>query len=142
MRALLDVNVLLALFDPGHVHYQRAHAWWHEQKDSGWASCAITQNGFLRVVSQPTYSTPVLLTEAFELLQRAVATEYHEFWLDDISLGDTDRFHHDRILGPRQLTDLYLLGLAVKKGGRLATFDGSVNLAAVSGAGKRHLAVL
>jgi hypothetical protein len=82
------------------------------------------------------------LREAIELLQRAVTTEHHEFWLDDISLVDTDRFHHDRIFGPRQLTDLYLLGLAVKNGGRLATFDGSVNLAAVSGAGKHHLAVL
>jgi hypothetical protein len=82
------------------------------------------------------------LREAIELLQRAVTTEYHEFWLDDISLGDDTRFNHNRILGPRQLTDLYLLGLAVKNGGRLATFDGSVNLAAVSGAGKRNLAVL
>ena len=142
MRALLDVNVLLALFDPGHVHYPRAHAWWRGQKKSGWASCAITQNGFLRVVSQPTYSTPVPLLEAIELLLRAVTTEHHEFWLDDISLGDRNRFHHDRILGPRQLTDLYLLGLAVKNGGRLATFDGSVNLTAVIDAEPRHLTVL
>ena len=142
MRALLDVNVLVALFDPGHAQHRRTRAWWHNNVGSGWASCAITQNGFLRVISQPTYSTPVALSEAFELLKGAVTTTHHDFWLDDISLGDGKRFRHDRILGPRQLTDLYLLGLAVKNEGRFVTLDARVNLGAVVGAEAQHLAIL
>ena len=82
------------------------------------------------------------MSEAFETLRPAVEGPDHEFWADDISVFDRGIFRHDRILGPRQLTDLYLLGLALKNGGRLATFDGSVNLTAVIDAEPRHLTVL
>lgn len=142
MRALLDVNVLVALFDEEHEHFERARRWWADNKSEGWASCPLTQNGFLRVASQPSYSSPVSLNFARDFLTEQIATTDHIFWPDDISLLDPDLFDRGRILGPGQLTDIYLLGLAVKNGGRFATLDQAIPLAAVRGANESHLVVL
>lgn len=78
MRALLDVNVLLALLDRDHVDHERARAWITGQIERGWASCAITQNGFVRVISQPRYPSPISVAHAIDLLARATHTRYHE----------------------------------------------------------------
>lgn len=80
MRALLDINVLLALLDADHVDHQRAREWISGEIQHGWASCALTQNGFVRVISQPKYPSPVSPFEAVERLRRATSTEHHEFW--------------------------------------------------------------
>src|SRR4051794_39411311 len=122
MRALLDVNLLLALFDQAHVHHGRARQWFSLHADQGWASCPLTENGFVRVISQPRYPKPVTSAEAIALLHAATATELHEFWPADITLLDASVVDRSRVHGPRQLTDLYLLALAVEKGGCLATF--------------------
>ena len=142
MRALLDINLLLALFDPGHAQHERAHGWWRANARFGWASCPLTQNGFVRVISQPRYPSPMSTVEALRLLRRNVENTEHEFWMDELSVLNPDRFVLDRILGPSQLTDVYLLGLAVEKGGRLATFDQAVPLSSVIGATYEHLEVL
>jgi uncharacterized protein len=142
MRALLDVNVLLALLDGGHVHHSRARAWWIAQKDERWSSCPMTQNGLIRVVSQPRYSKPRPLLEAIHAFRTMVALPSHEFWPDDISIADPNIFDHGRILGPNQITDVYLLALAVKHGGRLATFDRGIPFSAVRGAEPRHVAII
>lgn len=142
MRALLDVNVLIALLDQTHQHHERATAWLSTHGARGWASCPITQNGFVRIISQQGYARPIPMTQAIALLSEACAGKWHEFWPDDVSVLDARRIAGDRIHGARQLTDLYLLALAVRRGGRLATFDAGIPLSAVHGARREHLVVI
>jgi toxin-antitoxin system PIN domain toxin len=142
VRALLDVSVLLSLFDPLHSYHSAARNWWDLHQHSGWATCPLTQNGFVRIISKPGYQRPIGLQTALSLLFDQLRDTDHEFWPDDISITDAQLFDHGRILGPNQITDVYLLGLAVKHGGRLVTFDRGLPLAAVRGAETRHLVML
>ena len=141
-RALLDVNVVLALLDADHVHHENARAWIEAEIGHGWASCALTQNGFVRIISQPKYPSPVPVAEAVRRLARATSTSHHAFWACDVSLLDGARVERTRIHNPRQVTDVYLLALAVQNAGRLVTFDRSIPLGAVAGAGGDNLVVL
>jgi len=134
--------MLLALFQPDHVHHSPAHQWWSENRAKGWASCPLTQIGFVRIASQPRYPKPMRVSEAIVLLFDEVAATNHVFWPDDISLLDEGLIERTRILGPKQLTDIYLLALAVKHGGRLVTFDRAIPIAAVRGARPEHLVVI
>ena len=141
--ALLDVNVLVALFDPAHIHHETAHDWFTSQHRHGWATCAVTENGFIRVVSNPRFSAePFRAVAALELLRKFCASGGHEFWSDEISLRDEALFDLSAGGGHQQLTDLYLLGLARRRRGCLATFDRSIPLAAVRGARTETLAVI
>ncbi|WP_436701106.1 TA system VapC family ribonuclease toxin [Nocardioides sp. BYT-33-1] len=140
-RALLDVKVLLALFDTDHADHRRAWDWLRDNVEHGWASCPLTENGFVRIISQPRYPHPIPPGQAIALLGEAAATDLHEFWPDDVSVLDPTRMTRDRVHGPRQLTDLYLLSLAVAHEGRLVTFDDAVPLSAVPGATADHLVV-
>jgi toxin-antitoxin system PIN domain toxin len=142
VRALFDVNVLIAMLQPAHVHFESAHRWWDENQTYGWASCPLTENGFVRIVSQAKYPAQIAVAGAIEQLAAQYTHTDHAFWPDDISLLDAESFDRGRILGPKQLTDIYLLGLAVKRGGRLATFDRAIPLAAVKAATARNLAVI
>lgn len=142
MRALLDVNVLLALLDSDHVEHARAWRWLAAEIGDGWASCPLTENGFVRVISQPRYPNPIGASQAVSVLARATATEHHEFWPAEISLLDPHYVVGDRVHGPKQVTDLYLLALAVARGGRFVTFDSAVPRSAVPGARSEHLVVL
>jgi toxin-antitoxin system PIN domain toxin len=142
VRALFDVNALLALFDEAHPFHRPARAWWHNGQASGWATCPLTQNGFVRIMSQPRYLQRRSPVEALTALRRGFDQPDHEFWPDDLSIADPALFDHSRILGPNQITDVYLLGLAVKNGGRLVTFDAGVPTAAVRGATKAHFVSL
>jgi len=140
-RALLDVSVLLAVFDPDHVDHSAARGWLAAHLEFGWASCALTENGFVRVLSQPRYPHPVPPGRAVQLLERARASD-HEFWDCELSLTDPAAVDRDRLHGPQQVTDVYLLALAVRHGGRLVTFDRTVPLSAAPGATSQHLVVL
>lgn len=140
-RALLDVNVLLALLDSDHVDHETATAWLDEHIAQGWASCPITQNGFVRILSQPRYPSPVPTASAIELLRRACSGSDHELWPCDLSVLDPDVVDATRLHNPRQVTDAYLLALAVARNGRLVTFDRSLPIYAVRGAAERHLLV-
>jgi len=142
MRVLFDVNVLIALLDENHIHHWRAHEWWAANRSAGWATCALTENGVTRIMSQSGYENPVSTAFAIDLLAEQVEHGDHVFWPDDISLRDPTHFVPTRILGPNQITDVYLLALAVKNGGRLATFDRTIPVAAVRRAEPRHLAVI
>lgn len=142
MRALLDVNVLIALLDCDHVSHTAAMQWFAENARHGWASCPITQNGCIRILSHHGYPNGVPPRVVMERLAEATASDVHEFWPDDVSLLERDVADATRIHGPRQLTDLYLLALAVRRDGRLVTFDASIALDAVRGAEQRHLLVL
>ena len=133
--ALLDVNLLVALFDPDHVHHEIAHDWFADHCTDGWATCPPTENGFVRVLSNPAYGGGLRRpSELVERLRRFCASEHHTFWLASVSLRGDTIFNHSLIRGPRQLTDVYLLGLAVKMRGCLATFDCAMPLGAEVGA--------
>ena len=142
MRSLLDVNVLIALFDPDHTLHDDASRWFKANVRDGWASCPLTQNGFIRVTSQPAYSNPLPVDVGAQRLREAASHSHHEFWADDVSLLDKGHVDTTRIHGPRQLTDVYLLSLAVSHGGRLVTFDRALPVEAVVTAQKRHLVVI
>jgi hypothetical protein len=141
VRALLDVNLLVALSDRSHIHHIRAITWWASHRGSGWASSPLTENGFARVISGRNYPNRITTADAIRMLRDQMGLGGHDFWPDDISIVDEGIFDHARILGPLQITDVYLLALAVKNGGRLVTFDRSIPLAAVRGAEPRHLVV-
>jgi uncharacterized protein len=144
MRALLDINVLIALLDATHTFHQRAHQWWGANIKSGWASCPLTENGVVRVMSNPGYSQTLRLTpsDLINRLKLFAGQTDHRFWPDDLSLKDGAVFVAGRMHSSRQLTDIYLLGLAVAHGGRLVTFDQSIPLSVVSKATAANLQVL
>lgn len=140
---LLDVNVLVALFDPDHVHHEIAHDWFADHRSDGWATCPTTERGFLRVLSNPAYgasiSRPVDVLERLRLFQ---TSEHHRFWPEAVSLTDLTSVRPSHIRGHRQATDVALLALAVRMDGRLATFDRAIPLGAVQGATRESVAVI
>ncbi|HEY4037855.1 MAG TPA: TA system VapC family ribonuclease toxin [Burkholderiaceae bacterium] len=142
MRALLDVNVLIALLDADHSLHARATEWFASHARAGWASCPITQNGCVRIMSHPGYPNALPVRSVVERLAEATASEVHEFWPDDISLLDQALIDSARIHGPRQLTDIYLFALALRHRGRFATFDKSISAEAIKGAQKKNMVTL
>lgn len=142
MRALFDVSTLLALFDPGHVMHRVAMSWWKSNQADGWASCPLSENGYLRIISQRSYTRPVPLPDALATFQAQVARGGHEFWPDDLSILDAQGIDHARLLGPAQITDIYLLALAVRHNGRLVTLDRSIDRASVRKARPENLVIL
>jgi toxin-antitoxin system PIN domain toxin len=142
VRALFDVNVLLALFDPGHIHHGSAQGWWLAHRREGWATCPLTQNGFTRIISKRGYQRSIALGTAIALLAAQISQPGHEFWPEDVSIADEHVFDRNRILGSNHITDVCLLALAVKRGGRLVTLDHGIPVKAVHGAEARHLIVL
>jgi len=133
MRALLDVNFIIALLDPDHAFHERAHAWWAANMKRGWASCPLTENGVVRIMSNPNYSEKARFTpgDLIGRLRKFAGQSNYEFWPDEISLRDEKIFAAERIHSSRQLTDLYLLALAVEHDGRLVTFDHGIPLSGV-----------
>ncbi len=142
MRALLDVNVLIALLDAEHLHHDQARRWLRENIRTGWATCPITQNGCLRIMAQPGYTNPLSTSQVAERLREATDTAHHEFWPDDISLLPTDVVDWRRLIGPKQLTDVYLLALAVTHGGRFVTFDAWIAPLVVPQAKERNICII
>jgi uncharacterized protein len=141
--ALLDVNVLIALLDDGHVHHQLAHDWFADHGEVGWASCPMTETGVIRILGNASrVDDAIPLPTLVEVLTALRERSRHQFWFDDISMCDRDRFNVDAVRGHQQIADVYLLGLAVKNGGRFVTFDQGVPLAAVKGARREHLEVI
>ncbi|MEK8088668.1 TA system VapC family ribonuclease toxin [Thermithiobacillus plumbiphilus] len=142
MRALLDVNVLIALLDAGHLYHRRAMAWLEEEIHHGWASCPITQNGCLRILSQPAYPNVIPVGLVAERLAEATSHPAHAFWPDDVSLLDEGVIDWEKIMGHRQITDAYLLAMAQRRGGRFVTFDTRIALNMLPGVKSDHLVVL
>jgi toxin-antitoxin system PIN domain toxin len=140
---LLDVNVLVALFDPGHLHHQVAHEWFGAAREEGWATSPTTENGFVRVVSNPAYpGRRTTVADAVARLRRFAASGHHTHWPDDVSILQEQVLEASHLAGHREVTDAYLLALAVHHRGALATFDRSVRTTAVQGSEARHLTVL
>lgn len=128
MISLLDVNLLVALAWPSHVQHGTAVEWFRENRSSGWATCPLTQSGFVRVSSNrtiiPEAKSP---REAIDLLRRIVSRKDHRFWNDDVVFSGAEEIETARLLGHRQVTDAHLLALAIRRQGRLATFDGGIH---------------
>ncbi|EHK53085.1 TA system VapC family ribonuclease toxin [Allomesorhizobium alhagi] len=139
MTFLLDVNVLIALIDPGHVAHEAAHAWFEATGNSDWASCPMTENGVICIVGHPKYpNSPGSPAAVAAIVEKLRALRGHCFWPDDFSLVGSDKVDPARILTSAQVTDTYLLALAQSHGGQLATFDRKLSVAAV-GNGKASL---
>jgi hypothetical protein len=138
MRALLDVNVLIALLDGSHVHHARASQWLAREIEHGWASCPLTQNGCLRIMAQPAYPQAQPLAAVAARLAQATAHPAHQFVADDYSLLDGAQIAWQSLLGHRQITDTYLLGLAVRHDCCFVSFDSRINPDTVSGAQPKH----
>jgi toxin-antitoxin system PIN domain toxin len=138
---LLDVNVLVALIDPVHVQHDAAHNWFAHHGAPAWATCPLTENGVVRIVSHPRYpGSPGPPAAIAALISRFCALPGHVFWPDDISLLDSRRIDSSRLLGHGQVTDSYLLALAHAHGGKLATFDRRLVTSAVrGGTGSLHV---
>jgi len=132
--ALLDLNILTALFWPAHEHHAAAHAWFRDRAHARWATCPLTQLGFVRLVTNPAFSRDALSpAEAVELLAQNVAHAQHEFWSEGLQLSAAVQGIESRLLGYRQLTDAYLLSLARQHKGVLATFDRGLRTLAEGG---------
>lgn len=129
---LLDINVLIALIDPAHAHHRPARKWFLANRVKGWVTCPITENGLVRIVSNPNYPGGIATTEnARSVLDALCRQPGHSFWPDSVTVCDQRLFKS--LTTSKQLTDSYLLALAVKNGGRLVTFDRKLNLSSVAG---------
>ena len=142
-RSLLDTSVLIALCDPSHSMHGAALAWLGRVAD-GVATCPIVENGAVRILSQPKYAsgTPISTSSAVFAVREIRNVTGYEFWADDLSLLDANLFDANALMGPAQITDSYLLALAVKRDALLVTLDTRLMLSAVAGAGARHLHTL
>jgi toxin-antitoxin system PIN domain toxin len=136
---LLDVNVLIALIDPTHVAHEASHHWFEAEGHQSWATCPLTENGAIRIVSHPKYpNTPGSAAEIAEILSKLRRLPGHVFWPDDISLVDSNHVDSALLMTSGQVTDSYLLALAVAHNGQLATLDRRLSVKAVRG-GKESL---
>jgi toxin-antitoxin system PIN domain toxin len=136
---LLDVNVLLALAWPRHAAHRTASDWFARNSERGWATCPLTESGFVRIISNPAFSpagpNP---NQAARILEANCRHPAHKFWPADLSWRETATLFGSRIIGHRQVSDAYLLALAIHRGGSLATLDRAVP--ALLPAGSRHAA--
>ncbi len=134
MAALLDVNALIALVDSDHIGHDAIQKWFLKHYRSKWATCPLTENGMVRVLSQAAYPsgqrTPAEVIQILRALKTAFG-DFHQFWPDDISVTDDSIFDSALIAGPRHVTDIYLLGLAKRHKGTLVSFDRSLAWQAV-----------
>ena len=138
---LLDVNVLMALAWPNHVHHQRAHAWMAGMPARHWATCPLTETAFLRLSCNPrVVGVTVPPSRATAILSANTASPDHEFWADDVPLAKAIEPFGPRLVGHLQVNDAYLLGLAIARQGILATLD--QGLPALLTADSPHLASL
>ena len=142
-RCLLDVNVWVALFDDAHVASPRANEF-IDTVGVRIATCPLVENGVIRVLNLPGYGRrgALGLQAVRAQMVHACNTLDHEFWADSISLRDDAAVDFNRVHGHHQITDLYLLALAVRHGGTLVTFDQNIPLDAVRGATQSHLRIL
>lgn len=142
MAALLDVNLLVALLDMDHLHHATATRWLNEHLHGGWASCPLTQNGCIRVMSQSAYPNHAPAAGIAARLAEATSHSAHTFWPDSVSLLTQGLMDWKNLLSGRQITDAYMLALAVANRGSFATLDQGVALSAVHGATPKHLVLL
>lgn len=132
MTHLLDISILLALVDKEHPFHKRAFNWFHSHLQLSWCTCPITENGFVRVISLPSYGYGQLSVNlARETLTALCAQPGHQFWPDNLSIREISQI--PEIPGPKAITDLYLLALAVKNKGKFASLDSKIDPTLIPG---------
>jgi toxin-antitoxin system PIN domain toxin len=141
LTALLDVSVLIGLLDVEHIFHSAAELWFRAHADDGWATCPITENGFIRIVSHRSYANRVAPDVALNQLREMCLLPGHTFWPDDLSLRSSSLLDALELRRSEQVTDVYLLALAAAHGGVLATFDGRLKAAAVRGGSERLVVI-
>lgn len=124
---LFDVNLIIALMWPAHEDHERAQQWFAHNDHHGWATCPFTQAAFVRIVANPAFSPDAVSPlESAGLLASNLKHRHHHFWADEITLSQAIEPFSNRLAGHQQVTDAYLLGLAIHKKGKLATMDRAV----------------
>ena len=142
MTFLLDVNVLIALLDPDHVDNARATDWFERAGQFSWATSPIVENGIIRIVGAANYaSIPLDCAEVANTLAEWCQADGHQFWPDDLSLLSDGLIDRLQLISPKRITDTYLLALAVRRAGKLATLDRRLSPEAVNG-GREALHVI
>lgn len=137
---LLDANVLIAMGDANHVHHERAQRWFHSEPGRAWATCPLTENAFLRIMSSASYPASLGDPAALRtLLNQMCQFPGHQFWTDKISLRDSGRFPVLPLA--KHLTDFYLLALAVEHRGQLATLDQRIDPLMVRGGSEAYFII-
>lgn len=132
---LLDANALIAMGDSNHEHHERVQQWFHAQPGRAWATCPLTENAFLRIIGTASYPGYIGDPQVVRtLLDQMCTFPGHQFWEDGISLRDMVKFPHLPV--SKQLTDVYLLGLAVARKAKLATLDQRIDPKSVPGGTK------
>jgi len=127
MASLLDVNILVALLWTTHEDHSRVQQWFARNSPKGWATCPFTQAAFVRISSNPViFPNAVKPSEAIETLNNNLLHPSHQFWKDEIGFVQAVKPFQERLSGHRQITDAYLLGLAMHMGGNLATMDQAI----------------
>jgi len=141
---LLDVNLLIALLWPAHEAHDKAQRWFAENADYGWATCPITQAGFVRIVSNPSFSRRSSSPkDALRILAASLEHRAHRFWAEDIGVQDAFAISGQRLVAHQQVTDAYLLGFALHKKGRMATLDSSLpELLPVGSSARRSISLV
>ena len=139
MTALLDTNVLIALLDPAHTFHAVTARWFRDHAGDGSATCPTTENGFVRIVTHTSYPQPVTVADALETMRHASRQAAHTLWPDDITVTDHAIVDGTHLLSSGQVTDTYLLGLAVRHDGCLVTLDRRVDVAAARGTSPSRL---
>jgi uncharacterized protein len=138
---LLDVNVLIALVFPGHVAHRTVKHWFQESGARHWATCPLTEAGFVRIVSNPRFSQPALhIDEALAMLGHLKQLPGHRFWPVEVAFLDAVRPFAERLFGHQLVSDAYLLGMAIRKKGKLVTLDRA--LRALAGSEFRNAVVI
>jgi len=143
MVALLDVNVLVALAWPNHVHHEASRRWFLTNQRHGWATCPLTETAFVRVSSNPAaIPTAVSPGEATAMLGALTSLAHHAFWPDDLRFGDARYYALGQVGGFRQVMDAHLLALAIRHEGRLVSFDAGLALVRPPSAPARALVLV
>lgn len=125
---LLDVNALVALFWPAHESHGHVQRWFARNAKAGWATCPFTQAATVRILSNPAFSPDALtVEEATDMVSSSLEHPNHRFWPDSISFKQAVEPFRGHIIGHQQVTDAYLLGLAIQRGGKIATLDRGVS---------------
>jgi toxin-antitoxin system PIN domain toxin len=135
---LLDVNVLIGLLWPAHESHSEIQRWFARNARQGWATCPFTQAAFVRIISNPAFSADAVTPqEAISVLNSNLAHRFHRFWKADVPFAQAVEGFRDTLVGHQQVTDAYLLGLAIHNNGKLATLDRAVLALLPPGAAER-----
>ena len=134
MTYLLDANVLISLCDEMHAHHERTNHWFERHGATSWATCPLTENAFVRITSRTSYPRSTgSVTDQLQVLRELCSLSGHRFWPDDISLLKEEMWSATGHLNPDDLTDLYLLALAVKNKGTLVSLDKTIPVHRIRG---------